>query len=208
MAQFILLDTQPSIHTSRTACGLSEFPLGMASTSTSLLSIQSQSMTTSLCGKFSFLSQYDIIHQSSASGRHQAHAVFCTQSCIQSSIDKYWEAVISLLLVVCLSLEISDTEFTSNTKQWATKDTLFNPFVPPAEILNFLWKFSLGTNLKKCLKLVKPFGWKVNFSNHTIFIYFYIFWHMGLLRLLVFKYTPIIFEEKAVVCAQSLNIAW
>lgn len=74
MARFTLLDTQPSIHTSRTACGLSECPLAMASTSTSLLSIQSQSMTTSLCGKFSFPSLHDIFHLLMANIKHSVYS--------------------------------------------------------------------------------------------------------------------------------------
>lgn len=161
MAQFILLDTQPSIHTSRTACGLSEFPLGMASTSTSLLSIQSQSMTTSLCGKFSFLSQCDIIHQSSGNGRHQAHTVFFTQSCIQSSVDNYWEAVISQLLV--MFVEDLETRYSLQAILSSEPQNipLLTHLCPQLKyIISFgsvLWE-CLTTNLKKCSKLVKPFG--------------------------------------------------
>lgn len=86
MAQFILLDTQLSIPIFRIACGPSEYLLGTASISTSLSSTPSQSMTTSLCGKF--LCQCFPIRTSI----HYTLNIdfFCTYICIHDSIGDHY----------------------------------------------------------------------------------------------------------------------
>lgn len=127
MAQFTLLDTQLSIHTSRTACGQLGYLRAMVSTSISLSSIRSQSTTTSLCGKFLFLSQWDhhathsfIIHRLMA---HINHTLFMQRREFKGKIQLmlYWTAqsmFVNIALPYQLSRETSSLMWSHSTFQY------------------------------------------------------------------------------------------